>query len=112
MQDKGFDLKLSDLPRRYGRDLAYARAHPEDLARWLYENQSQEGRFHAANRLFVVLHDARDPERTWALRRDFERLERAIRAFLDRPRLLQVEVSAGKGARRWPWVGVVFCVRD
>jgi hypothetical protein len=115
--ERGFDLKLSDYPRGYGHDLAYARTHVEDLARWLYGRQSQQGRYHAANRLFVVLHDARDPERTWELRRDFERLERLIRVFLDRPRLMRIEVTDGAdrrsgGARRWPWVGVIFCVRE
>jgi hypothetical protein len=59
-----------------------------------------------------VLYDAREPERTWELRRDFERLERRIHAFLDRPRLMRVEVEDAKGARRWPWTGVVFCVRE
>ena len=39
-------------------------------------------------------------------------LERALRGFLDRPRLLRIEVTDGKGARRWPWVGVIFCVRE
>ena len=107
---------MSDYPRGYGHDLSYARTHVEDLARWMYVQQSQEGRYHAANRLFVVLHDAQDPDRTWELRRDFERLERLIRVFLDRPRLMRVEVrDAGDrrshGARRWPWVGVIFCVR-
>jgi hypothetical protein len=112
LDERGFDLKLSDFPRRYGHDLAYARTHPEDLARWLYERQSQQGRYHAANRLYLVLHDARDAERTWELRRDFERLERLIRVFLDRPRLMRVEVTDEKGARRWPWVGVIFGARE
>jgi hypothetical protein len=127
LDERGFDLKLTDFPQRFGHDLAYARTHTEDLARWLYRRQSQQGRFHVANRLFVVLHDAHDPDRTWELRRDFERLERLIRVFLDRPRLMRIEVvaqhdaidgadrsrpgSASHGARRWPWVGVIFCVR-
>jgi hypothetical protein len=112
LDERGFDLKLSDFPRRYGHDLAYARTHPDDLARWLYQRQSQQGRYHAANRLYLVLHDARDPDRTWELRRDFERLERLVRVFLDRPRLMRVEVTDEKGARRWPWVGVIFCARE
>jgi hypothetical protein len=107
----GFDLKMTALPQRYGHDLAYARAHPEHLARWLYENQSAQGRYHAANRLFVVLHDAADPERTWELRRDRERLASALSAFLDQPRLVPVDLPDGDVDRR-PLAGIVYCVRQ
>jgi hypothetical protein len=103
---EGFDLKLTGLPRGFGHDLAYARAYPEDLARWLYVHQSVQGRFHSANRLFVVLHDAADPDRTWELRRDFARLERAIYAFLNEdeedPRLMCVEFVDREGKRHRP----------
>jgi hypothetical protein len=108
----GFDLKLTRFPGRYGRDLAHARAHPGDLARWLYQNQSNQGRFHAANRLFVVLCDAVDPDRTWELRRDFGRLREAIHAFLDAPHLVRVQVTDGKGQVSHPSAGVVFGVRE
>jgi hypothetical protein len=112
LDERGFDLKVTEFPRAYGQELEYARRHPDDLARWLFEWQSREGRFHTANRIFVVLYDAREPERTWELRRDFARLERRIRAFLDRPRLMRVEVQDAKGARRWPWTGVIFCTHE
>ncbi len=112
LDGEGFDLKLTGLPRGFGHDIAYARAHPEDLARWLYVHQSVQGRFHAANRLFVVLHDAADPDRTWELRRDFARLERAIHAFLDEPRLMRVEFADREEAHHQPLAGVIFCVRE
>jgi hypothetical protein len=112
LDERGFDLKMTEFPRAYGQDLDHARRNPDDLARWLFEWQSREGRYHTANRIFVVLHNAREPERTWELRRDFERLERRIRAFLDRPRLMRVEVQEANGARRWPWTGVIFCTKD
>jgi len=108
LDGQGFDLKLTDFPRRYPHDLAYARAHPADLARWLYVHQSAQGRFHAANRIFVVLHDATDPGRTWELRRDFARLERAIHAFLDKPHLVSVEFEDREGKQRRPLAGVIF----
>jgi len=112
LDGEGFDLKLTDFPRRYPHDLAYARAYPEDLARWLYVHQSKQGRFHGANRLFIVLHDAIEPDRTWELRRDFERLERAIHAFLDEPHLMRVEFTDQEGTRHRPTVGVIFCVHE
>jgi methylase of polypeptide subunit release factors len=110
LRPEGFDLKLTDFPRGFGHDIAYARAHPEELARWLYERQSKQGRFHAANRLFVVLHDATDPKRTWELRRDFARLEQAIHSFLDAPQWVQLEVTDREGKRHRPTAGIVFCV--
>ncbi len=108
----GFDLKLTPLPRAFGHDIAYARTHPDELALWLYEHQSKQGRFHAANRLFVVLHDDVDPDQTWELRRDFSRLEQAIHAFLDQPRLVRVEFADREGKRCQPTAGVIFCTRE
>ncbi len=112
LDGEGFDLKLTGLPGGFGRDITYARAHPEELARWLYVHQSAQGRFHGANRLFVVLHDAANPDRTWELRRDFARLKRAIRAFLDEPRLMRVEFESREGKRYRPLAGIVFCVGE
>nr|HID13564.1 hypothetical protein [Anaerolineae bacterium] len=112
LDGQGFDLKLTELPQGFGHGIAYARAHPEDLVRWLYLHQSAQGRFHAANRLFVILHDAADPDCTWELRRDFTRLKRAIHAFLDEPRLMRVEFEDREGERHRPLAGVIFCVRE
>jgi hypothetical protein len=112
LDDKGFDLKLTPLPRGFGHDIAYARAHPEELAHWLYERQSAQGRFHAANRLLVVLHDTANPNYTWELRRDFAQLEQAIHTFLDEPRSMRVEFTDQWGKRHRPTTGVIFCVRE
>jgi len=119
LDGEGFDLKLTPLPRGFadaaGSEpvdvIAYAHAHPEELARWLYVHQSAQGRFHAANRLFVVLHDAAQPDQTWELRRDFDRLQQAIHGFLDEPHLVQVEFTDRDGTRHRPTAGVIFCVR-
>ena len=133
LDGEGFDLKLTHLPHGFDSTarpggsttpgqaspksapaavVAYARAHPETLARWLYVHQSAQGRFHAANRLFVVLHDATDPDHTWELRRDFVRLERAIHTFLDEPHLVRVEFADREGKRHRATAGLIFCVRE
>ncbi len=108
LDDEGFDLKLTTLPRGFGHDIAYAQAHPQELAEWLYTNQSKQGRFHAANRLFIVLHDAAAPAKTWEMRRDFKLLGQAIRAFLDEPRLVQVEIEDREGKPCRPLAGLIF----
>lgn len=112
LDGEGFDLKLTRLPRGYDGTLDDARARPETLARWLYANQSHQGRFHAANRLFVVFHDARNPARTWELRRDFAQLEETLHAFLDAPHLMPIPFTDQNGARHRPTAGVIFCVRE
>lgn len=112
LKDEGFDLKLTTLPKGFGHDIDYAQSHPEELACWLYTHQSTQGRFHTANRLFVVLHDEIDPKRTWELRRDFQQLEQTIGDFLDEPRLIQVAFEDQEGAHHRPTAGVIFCIRE
>lgn len=63
-----FDLKVTYLPREYNPIDAVRR--PSDLAIWMYENQGAQ-RFGADNRLFVVLLDKDNLERSWELKRDF-----------------------------------------
>jgi hypothetical protein len=109
LNGEGFDLKLTPLPQGFGHDIAYAQAHPQDLVRWLYSHQSAQGRFHTANRLFVVLNSVTNPDYTWELRRDFAGLERAIHSFLDGPRLMQVQFSDREGNHHRPTAGVIFC---
>jgi hypothetical protein len=106
-----FDLKLTRFPRTYEEGLDRARARPVELARWLYERQSQQGRHHAANRLFLVFHWAGAPERTWELRRDVELVACEIEAFLARPRLFAVPFTAPSGERVAPRAGVIFCLQ-
>jgi hypothetical protein len=112
LNDVGFDLKLTTLPREFGHDVTYAQAHPDELARWLYIHQSSQKRFHAANRLFLVVHDATDPKRTWELRRHSDKIEEAIRAFLDDPRLIPVEFEDQAGNTHQTTAGVIFCVHE
>jgi hypothetical protein len=104
LRDMPFDLKLSRFPRAYRENVFYARQHPHHLARWQYEHQSKEGRYHTGNRLFVVLHNLVQPEHTWQLRRDFGTLEMLIWDFLEAPTLLGLTVKShhtGEVYRLW-----------
>jgi hypothetical protein len=47
--DIPFDLKVTRFPKAITEDISDA-----ELANWFYQNQSTQGRFHLANRFFVV----------------------------------------------------------
>lgn len=71
-----FDHKTSVFPKGYQRPLDYAKKNPQDLIKWLYENQSKEGRMHLKNRLFVVLY-SRNGEH-WKLKSEISWLKGII----------------------------------
>ncbi len=75
-----FDLKVTYLPREYNPIDAIR--DPYRLAIWLYENQGAQ-RFGADNRLFVILLDKDNPERSWELKRDFPLVFKKIDEFFD-----------------------------
>jgi len=76
-----FDLKVTLLLREY--DTAEAIKDPIKLAVWIYENQGAQ-RFGADNRLFVVLFDESDKEKSWKLKRDFDLVFQRIDEFLNK----------------------------
>lgn len=94
-----FDHKTSvfPTPKTFRGDFAAARRDPEALIRSLYAQQSGQGRFHLANRLFVVLHDAGGDH--WKLKAEIGLLARAIDAFLAAPDIRAVELAPGRVVR-------------
>jgi len=76
-----FDLKVTYLPRDYDHRKAIEK--PLDLAVWMYENQGIQ-KFGADNRLFVVLLDRDNPERSWELKRNFDLVFQRIDEFFDK----------------------------
>ena len=76
-----FDLKVTYLPREY-KPIDAVKS-PSDLAIWMYENQGAQ-RFGADNRLFVVLLDKENPERSWELKRSFALVFQKIDNFFDK----------------------------
>jgi hypothetical protein len=73
--------------------------NPDELIRWLYENQGVR-RFDASNRLFLVLVNTQDYFASWKLKRAKDLLEHEIGRFLD-------GVQAGHVGRRilFNWEG-------
>jgi hypothetical protein len=107
-----FDLKVSRFPKAYPKSLKYAWQHRHHLVQWQYENQSRQGRYHTGNRLFIILYDRKQPELSWQLRRDFDKLESLVQEFLAEPTLLGLAVPhQGSGEVYLPWAGVIFYVR-
>lgn len=73
-----FDLKVTYLPNKY--NLTSAIRNPSELAIWMYENQGKQ-RFGDDPRLFVILLDKDNPERSWELKRDFDFIFQKIDNF-------------------------------
>lgn len=80
IQGVTFDHKTTVFPARFPYHIAYAQEHPELLIRWLYDEQSKQGRFHQANRLFLVLWNA-DGEH-WRLRAELSKIQTIIANYV------------------------------
>ncbi len=96
LQGIPFDHKTTIFPRHFGHDLAYARAHPDHLLQWLYTSQSRERRYHAGNRLFLILH--RGDGEHWRLKAEIGWLETIIRIYVhhfDPTRLHRLNLPSG-----------------
>ena len=87
-----FDLKTSELPRAFANRPEDLVQNPAEAADWFYRRQSRQRRFHAANRLFLVLHDPAFPDEAWRLRADVAALRARIDAFLGKPTYLDLTV--------------------
>ncbi|MEA3456752.1 MAG: hypothetical protein U9R26_09605 [Campylobacterota bacterium] len=72
-----FDHKTSVFPRGFNRSYDYAREHEDELIDWLYVNQSQQGRKHLKNRLFIMLYDG-DAMQHWKMKSEITLLKSAI----------------------------------
>ncbi len=75
-----FDHKTSVFPKGFGKGFAYAKAYKEQLLYWLYNNQSQQGRKHLANRLFIIVYDKNGNH--WKLKAEISLLQQAINNYV------------------------------
>ena len=76
-----FDHKSSVFPRQFGKSFDYALQHKKELIEWLYSNQSQEGRKHHANRLFIIFYDAQNGDH-WKLKTELTLIKEKITDYL------------------------------
>ena len=76
-----FDHKTTVFPKGFNKDFDYAKEHKDKLINWLYYNQSQQGRKHLKNRLFIVLYDSNNNEH-WKLKSEIILLKKQIDLYV------------------------------
>lgn len=77
-----FDHKTTKFPQGFNKSYAYARKNEKQLIQWLYDHQSQEGRKHLKNRLFVIVYDSHD-EQHWKLKSEISFIKTAIDHYIE-----------------------------
>jgi hypothetical protein len=82
INDIVFDHKTSVYPNGFHHNINYAVKNKTELIKWLYENQSQQGRKHYGNRLFIVVADRNTCEH-WKLKAEISWLREKIGNYLD-----------------------------
>lgn len=80
IQGVQFDHKTSVFPKGFGKTLEDAKNNPQILIKWLYLNQSQQGRKHMKNRLFLVLYST--TEEHWKLKAEINWLKTIIENYM------------------------------
>lgn len=75
-----FDHKTTVFPGNFRKSYVYARENPLELIRWLYQNQSSQGRQHFKNRLYLVVYDKNGKH--WKLKAEIGLLRSAITNYI------------------------------
>lgn len=76
-----FDHKTSAFPKGFKKDFNYAYQNKRELIQWFYDEQSQQGRKHLKNRLFVVLFDRNSLE-YWKLKVEIRFIKQQIEQYI------------------------------
>ncbi len=77
-----FDHKTSIFPKGFNQSYKYAKENEKELIQWLYDNQSQQGRKHLKNRLFIVLYDGKTMQH-WKMKSEIMLLKSAIDQYVE-----------------------------
>ena len=100
-----FDHKTSVFPKGFNHSYTYAREHEKELIAWLYENQSQQGRKHLKNRLFILLYDENGEH--WKMKAEIAQLKKKIDEYVKKfspSTLYQFDFGEGKVYSDILWV--------
>jgi len=76
-----FDHKTSIFPKGFNKSIDYAIQNKKELIQWLYDNQSQQGRKHLENRLFIVLYDTNNEH--WKMKSEIQLLKNEIDLYVN-----------------------------
>jgi len=76
-----FDHKTSIFPKGFNQPYDYAKEHERELIQWLYDNQSQQGRKHLKNRLFIIMYDKNSQH--WKMKSEIMALKKEIDNYVD-----------------------------
>lgn len=96
INDIPFDHKTSIFPKGFYKDIDYALNHKKELIQWLYDNQSQQGRKHLENRLFIVLYDSTNEH--WKMKAEISMLKQSIDQYVHQFNEKNLEIfDFGKG---------------
>lgn len=82
VEQTAFDHKTSVFPKGFNKNLEYAQKHKQELLQWFYQQQSQQGRKHYKNRIFVVLYDKTSQEH-WKLKAEIDLIRQEIETYLN-----------------------------
>lgn len=82
LENHGHTDIIANLTDKKKKIVDDARKNPEELIKWLYENQSPR-LFGAENRLFVVLVDLINMDQSWKMKRAFSLIEPMINNYLN-----------------------------
>jgi hypothetical protein len=87
-----FDHKSTVFPQQYPESLSFAQENPTHLMHWLYNAQSEEQRWHLANRLFLVFHDSQGYH--WKLKAEISFIKEALTQYIQNFRFSQLKQIA------------------
>jgi len=100
-----FDHKTSVFPKAYYKSIEHAMANKKELILWLYQNQSQQGRKHLENRLFLVLYNAKGAH--WKMKAEIGLLKNAVDVYIndfDQQKLTKLNFGNGPVLSDIIWV--------
>lgn len=87
-----FDVKVTNYPNTAYEKFDLKNIEDKNnLAIWFYNNQSQEGRKHLKNRLFVVC-NGKDNDEKWKNRINLDLLENKIKGFMNNKEFIKLDV--------------------
>jgi hypothetical protein len=80
IQGAKFDHKTSVFPKKFPYKIDDAIKKTDELIKWMYRNQSQQGRKHLKNRLFIVLYSGDGNH--WRLKAEITWLQSVIERYM------------------------------